>query len=97
MNNLERFEATKLVEDAAFKEHIETTVSDLKKRTTLRRKTRVYKSVIDPYTNELFALHKAGCSIPQLHIRLRDLGVKVDASTVYRWAEKNGLKKKPRG
>ena len=73
-------------------DHFAATAERLKATQKSARKTRYYSSRLDPHRTELFALASHGCTIAQLHRRLRELRVKVAPSTVYRWAAKNKLK-----
>lgn len=64
----------------------------LKSEHSIRGQTRYGTSRLDPHASVLFELARNGCKAAHLQRYLREKRVKVVLSTVYRWAEKNGLR-----
>lgn len=60
-------------------------VARLAELQSIRRKKRLFKSKLDKFQHQILALHKAGASLAQIQIWLRQNSLKTSRSTISRW------------
>lgn len=68
---------------------IEKTILEIRKKRAIRRRSRYFRSLLSPYSAEIFSLYRSGISTREIRDWLRDThNVRVDHTTVWKFLKR---------